>query len=181
MSKYDRWRGSGGAHGGYSETPTVPQAAKLDGLMADFKAWFSSMAGFGEYLRTFYSHYEEAFAAHVEEHSLLYTQLHQEFSRNLEQCIDQWLAARGISEDDFGDMMRLARSRGDEQSDSIIGVLLGMLDYHLWIRSIFALRQSSQTQTVTTPDGQTLLVSVPPGAVPGESFSVTYTRLASGA
>eukprot|EP00930_Biecheleria_cincta_P058771 TRINITY_DN4456_c0_g1_i1.p1 TRINITY_DN4456_c0_g1~~TRINITY_DN4456_c0_g1_i1.p1 ORF type:complete len:109 (+),score=26.07 TRINITY_DN4456_c0_g1_i1:142-468(+) len=83
-----------------------------------------------------------------EEHKLTYTQLHKEFSRSLEESIDRWLHSKGITEDAFGEMMQLARRRGDAQSDEIVGVLLGMLDYQLWIVSIFALKHSSQLDHV---------------------------------
>merc|ERR1712083_317538 len=137
--------GNAGAssHRGYAFGPSVAQAEKLDGLLIEFKDWFVAINGFGEYLKTFFTHYNVYFAEHTEEHSLLYTQLHKEFSHQLENSIDQWLVAKGILQEDFGDMLSMAQKRGDAQSDQIVGVLLGMLEYQLWIENIFKLSQTT--------------------------------------
>mmetsp|Transcript_19048 Transcript_19048/g.44784 ORF Transcript_19048/g.44784 Transcript_19048/m.44784 type:complete len:209 (-) Transcript_19048:129-755(-) len=208
MSKYSRFF-SGEQHGGYSAKATVAQSDKLNTLLPDFKRWFASINGFGDYLRTFFTHYQNYFDAYAEEHALIYTQVHKEFSANLEQSIDQWLHAKGLSEQDFGEMLQLAQERGDAKSDEIVAVLLGMLDYQLWIRSIFDLKRSGQVADllegqvpgqpqaltlsvavpegvsagqelqVTSPDGQLLQVAVPPGLCSGQVFSVSYLPLAT--
>uniref|UniRef100_A0A7S1S848 BART domain-containing protein n=1 Tax=Alexandrium catenella TaxID=2925 RepID=A0A7S1S848_ALECA len=187
MSKFERFGLSGG-HGGFPATATLPQGDRLNTLLPEFKAWFAAVNGFGEYLRNFFAHYQNYFDAYAEEHSLVYTQLHKEFSANLEQSIDQWLHIKGLSEDDFGEMMQLAKARGDGNSDQIVGTLLGMLDYQLWITSIFALKHDSlvaglisgsppvdvpQEQQPAEQQAQVLNVEVPEGVAAGQQLQVT--------
>ena len=38
----------------------------------------------------------------------------------------------------------VARSRKDKKADEIVGVLLGMMDYQLWIDNIFDLKRNSR-------------------------------------
>eukprot|EP00929_Paragymnodinium_shiwhaense_P021818 TRINITY_DN14121_c0_g1_i1.p1 TRINITY_DN14121_c0_g1~~TRINITY_DN14121_c0_g1_i1.p1 ORF type:complete len:184 (-),score=40.18 TRINITY_DN14121_c0_g1_i1:317-868(-) len=143
MSKYDRWgRASASAHGGFAPGPSVAQSAKLDALLPEFKAWFESVAGFGDYLKTFYEHYASYLDSYHDEHSLMYTQIHKEFVANLEQCIDQWLHSKGLSEDDFGEMLGIARARGDVSSSQIIDKIFSMVEYQQWFAQIFDLRRS---------------------------------------
>lgn len=144
MSKYARFNAQAPIDGwnGYTAGLTVAQGEKLDKFLIDFKQWFASVGGFGNYLRRFFTDYQAYFSEFAEEHSLVYTQLHKEFCQNLEDAVDAWLRLRGLSEDDFGDMLRQAERRGDSQSDEMLGVLLGLLDYQPWIHSIFALRHA---------------------------------------
>lgn len=180
MAKYDRFGlGTSATHGGYSAGPTVVQASRLDTIMPKFKEWFVSMDGFGEYLRNFYTTYGGYFDSHAEEHSLVYTQLHKEFSTKLDQSIVDWLHAEGLSEDDFGDMLRLARDRGDQKSNEIVAVLLGMLDYQLWIENIFRLKHNSQvsallvgSSTVAVESQQYFSVALPEGVAAGQELQV---------
>eukprot|EP00927_Polykrikos_kofoidii_P078013 TRINITY_DN74893_c0_g1_i1.p1 TRINITY_DN74893_c0_g1~~TRINITY_DN74893_c0_g1_i1.p1 ORF type:complete len:169 (-),score=24.68 TRINITY_DN74893_c0_g1_i1:132-638(-) len=162
MSKFDLWKGTGQFHAGYVEGVTVPQSAKLDALMQEFKDWFTSVSGFGEYLKGYYTHYAAYFDDYVEEHSLTYTHLHTEFSDSLSASIQQWLHSQGISEDDFGDMLCLARARGDDKSDEIVGTLLGMLDYTMWFQHIFKLRHDSRLAAAMATGGYAC--SAPPVA-----------------
>eukprot|EP00746_Dinoflagellata_sp_MGD_P007672 gnl/MRDRNA2_/MRDRNA2_115230_c0_seq1.p1 gnl/MRDRNA2_/MRDRNA2_115230_c0~~gnl/MRDRNA2_/MRDRNA2_115230_c0_seq1.p1 ORF type:complete len:223 (-),score=45.43 gnl/MRDRNA2_/MRDRNA2_115230_c0_seq1:80-748(-) len=155
MSKYDRWSSGGSAHGGFAAGPSVPQSIRLDGLLLDFKKWFASIDGFGMYLQEFYTQYDGYFDDTVEEHSHMYKTLHKEFSSNLEASIDTWLNTNGLSESDFGDMLNLARSRGDHKSDEIVGVLLGMMEYQLWIESIFTLKRTFRANLLAQPQAMT--------------------------
>jgi len=179
MSKFARFA-AGVNHGGYNAGPSVAFAAKLDAMMAEFKQWFVSLAGFGDYLRTFFAQYEAYFNEYASEHALAYTQLHKDFSAKLEGAIDQWLQAKGVTEDDFGEMLRLARQRGDAQSDEIIGVLLGLLDYELWIAHIFALKRSARlaAEIAAAPPQaqpqqlQVMTVAVPDGVTGGQQLQI---------
>jgi len=139
-----------------------------------------------------------------ETHALMYTQLHKEFSASLEAAINEWLAYKGLSEEHLEAMLAYAQQSGDKKTDEIIGVLLGMMDYEQWIANIFDLKRNSRLPLfadieddepmapqllavtcpdgvaagdqlqVATPDGQTLLVSVPEGIGPGMVFNVSY-------
>eukprot|EP00933_Yihiella_yeosuensis_P061944 TRINITY_DN64826_c0_g1_i1.p1 TRINITY_DN64826_c0_g1~~TRINITY_DN64826_c0_g1_i1.p1 ORF type:complete len:223 (-),score=46.79 TRINITY_DN64826_c0_g1_i1:124-792(-) len=190
MSKFARFVDSC-HHGGYVAGPTVVEGQKLDNLLPEFKSWFASIDGFGEYLRSYFEHYHDYFDEDVttkEEHRLVYSQLHKEFSTNLEQSIGEWLKQLGLSEDDFGVMMQLASKRGDLMSDEIVGVLLGMLDYQLWIMNIFALRRSRQLSEILPPppppppqmdeeiaqaqEERLLHVTVPEGVFAGQAVEV---------
>merc|ERR1719238_258376 len=88
----------------------------------DFRCWFAAKKGFGNDLAYFYSHL------------LIYTDLHKQFSANLELRIHEWIASRGLSEDQFEAILMQVEA---EQADEIVGVLLGMLDYERWIVAIF--------------------------------------------
>ncbi|CAE8638580.1 unnamed protein product, partial [Polarella glacialis] len=173
-------------HGGFASGPTVVQAEKYNTLLPDFKNWFEAIDGFGEYLRTFFEHYSGYFEVYSEEHALVYTQLHKEFSTSLELSIVQWIAQLGLTEDDFGLMLREAIRRGDDRSDEIVGVLAGMLDYQLWVVKIFALkraallRENPQDEKASpeevSPEAEEALflsVAVPEGMSPGQEVQVT--------
>ena len=41
-------------------------------------------------------------------------------------------------------MLTTARNRKDKKADEIVGVLLGMMDYQLWIDNIFDLKRNSR-------------------------------------
>eukprot|EP00429_Kryptoperidinium_foliaceum_P066352 CAMPEP_0176075408 /NCGR_PEP_ID=MMETSP0120_2-20121206/37690_1 /TAXON_ID=160619 /ORGANISM="Kryptoperidinium foliaceum, Strain CCMP 1326" /LENGTH=202 /DNA_ID=CAMNT_0017409113 /DNA_START=166 /DNA_END=774 /DNA_ORIENTATION=+ len=110
-------------------------------LLPGFKTWFSALAGFGDYLQSFFASYRGYFDCYAEEHALVYTQLHKEFSSKLEESIDTWLKLNNLGEEEFGEMLRQASLRNDGDGDMIIGTLLGLLDYEPWIGSIFALKQ----------------------------------------
>merc|ERR1712066_222158 len=112
------------------------------------------MNGFGDYLRKFFGEYEAYFNGYVEEHALMYTQLHRQFSENLQLYIDGWLHAKGLSEEDFGSALSAACSQSDDQSDEIIGILIGMLDYERWIGSIFDLKRDQRVKAVLLPSSQ---------------------------
>mmetsp|Transcript_111766 Transcript_111766/g.216543 ORF Transcript_111766/g.216543 Transcript_111766/m.216543 type:complete len:221 (-) Transcript_111766:122-784(-) len=183
MSKFERFMGHA-CHGGYSKAPSVPEADRLNLLLVEFKSWFASMDGFGAYLTGFFHAYQAYFDEYVNEHKLLYTQLHKEFSDNLETSIDSWLHANGLTEDDFGEMLQLARTRSDQKSDEIFGVLFAMLDYQSWITQISALKQSNYLADVLAalpteqtcphpPKPQMLTVEVPPGTAAGQELHVT--------
>jgi len=108
--------------------------------LAEFKGWFSSQDGFGEYLRHFFEYYGYFFRDYQEDHMFVYTKLHKEFSKNLEKAIDVWLATRGMTQEDLGAMLEHAQNLGDQQANEIVDMLIGMLEYHRWIKDIFALK-----------------------------------------
>eukprot|EP00440_Ansanella_granifera_P014258 gb/GFBE01015497.1/.p1 GENE.gb/GFBE01015497.1/~~gb/GFBE01015497.1/.p1 ORF type:complete len:185 (+),score=44.92 gb/GFBE01015497.1/:1-555(+) len=149
MSKYELF-GICTRHGGFAEGLTVVENDRLICLLPEFKQWFADIDGFGTYLRSYFEHYDSYFDLYAEEHALIYSKLHKEFSLSLEESIDQWLSSKGLTEDAFGDMMQQACRRGDHKSDEIVGVLLGMLDYQLWIANIFELKRSRQLGELLT-------------------------------
>mmetsp|Transcript_75642 Transcript_75642/g.210124 ORF Transcript_75642/g.210124 Transcript_75642/m.210124 type:complete len:212 (-) Transcript_75642:194-829(-) len=203
MNKYDRFGACASASRGHPIGPTVTDSNKQDALIEEFKSWFVAYDGFGPYLETFFQQHGAVFDEFSEEHLLVYTQLHIEFSDSLERAIADWRCSRGLADTDFGDMLSRASARGDMKSDEVIGVLLGMLDYELWIKHIFALKAHHRLIAATlaaepqaelsymslvvpegvtpgqqleavAPDGQRLFVSVPEGVAPGEAFSAAY-------
>mmetsp|Transcript_151796 Transcript_151796/g.487087 ORF Transcript_151796/g.487087 Transcript_151796/m.487087 type:complete len:173 (+) Transcript_151796:268-786(+) len=122
------------------------------------------------------------FDCYSEEHALVYTQLHREFSSQLEQAIDGWLKTHDLCEDDLGSMLEQARLRGDGEGDAAVGALLGMLDYQPWIGNIFVLKRlsdeafaaaaASSPGTEATPP-LSLRVAVPEGVQPGQEVQVS--------
>merc|ERR1719217_2066643 len=112
-----------------------------------------------------------------EEHSLVYTKIHKEFVANLEQCIDQWLYAKGLSEEDFGVMLGFARQKGDAASDEIVDTILGMVDYRPWITKIFDMRRRLIDLQATLCSGYDA-AAVPPVAAPCDEEQQDFSGVA---
>eukprot|EP00931_Biecheleriopsis_adriatica_P115496 TRINITY_DN91287_c0_g1_i1.p1 TRINITY_DN91287_c0_g1~~TRINITY_DN91287_c0_g1_i1.p1 ORF type:complete len:178 (-),score=49.59 TRINITY_DN91287_c0_g1_i1:10-543(-) len=145
MSKYARFCGSSAAlSGGFAASLTVAENDRLTTLLPSFKQWFADVEGFGGHLRSYFDQHADYFDLYAEEHALVYTELHDEFRRSLEESVDSWLRSQGLTEEAFGEMMQQALYRGDHESDEIVAVLLGMIDYQLWIASIFDLKRNAQ-------------------------------------
>lgn len=193
MSRYARFKP---VHGGFVDGVTVPQSERYNALLPGFKAWFSALNGFGDYLRSFFGSYGGYFDCYSEEHALVYTNLHKEFTGHLEEAIDSWLKVHDLGEEDFGEMLRQASLRGDAEGDFVVGTLLGLLDYEPWIGSIFALKRMALTGEGLPPDEHTVMaapaapppdddpgagaaepatmtVLVPEGVAPGQQVQVT--------
>lgn len=142
MGKYERFSALDPGPGrGYTAGLSLHEAARLDGLMSDFKAWFTSVRGFRPELLRFFADHATEFSEDTEEHSHAYFLLHSEFLARVEKTTQTWLQAKGLHEDDFGVMLAQGQRYGDSEMDSLTGVLLGLLDYPLWIEHIFALRR----------------------------------------
>ena len=47
----------------------------------------------------------------------------------------------------------IARNRKDKKADEIVGVLLGMMDYQLWIDNIFDLKRNSRLVPLSADPG----------------------------
>lgn len=141
MGKFERFSSLDPGRG-YSAGPSIQEAARLDGLMGEFKIWFTSMRGFGPELERFFAKHEAEFnSENVEEHSHAYFLLYSDFVALVEKTMQNWLQAKGLHEDDFGVMLAQGQRYGDSEMDALTGVLLGLLDYPLWIEHIFALRR----------------------------------------
>lgn len=119
-------------------------------LLEDFKTWFASHDGFGNYLLTFYQHYDQYVNVYEETHALVYTEMHREFSTELERALHSWLETRGMSEEHLEAMLRAAQA--DAHTDVIVDVLIGMMDYQEWIQAIFALKKSARIAELFADD-----------------------------
>lgn len=142
MGKYERFSALDPGPGrGYTAGPSLHEAARLDGLMGDFKAWFTSVRGFRPELLRFFADHATEFSEDTEEHSHAYFLLYSEFLARVEKTTQTWLQAKGLHEDDFALMLAQGQRYGESENDAVTGVLLGLLDYPLWIENIFALRR----------------------------------------
>jgi hypothetical protein len=110
-------------------------------LWDEFRCWFAAKKGFGTDLTYFYTQYRGYFNEYDESHQLIYTELHKQFSANLEIRIHEWLSTKGLGEEHFETMLKEVEA---EQADEIVGVLLGLLDYERWIVAIFSLLKSER-------------------------------------
>jgi hypothetical protein len=108
----------------------------------EFRCWFAAKKGFGADLTYFYTQYRGYFNEYDASHLLIYTDLHKQFSANLEMRIHEWLASKGMTEAHFEEMLQEVAA--DPAADEILNVLLGMLDYERWIRAIFDLLKSER-------------------------------------
>lgn len=162
----------------------------IDPQMEEFKSWFVASDGFGPYIQSFFEQYEQYFNEYEETHALVYTEIHKEFSTNLEVAVDGWREAHGVTEERFLEMLETAQKRRDRKTDEIVGVLLGMMDYQEWISNIFFLKKSAllvplfadcwdepmaPSEEPFVPDAapQLLQVALPDGVASGQSLQVT--------
>lgn len=109
--------------------------------LTEFKAWFTDVDGFGSYLQHFLAHYGHFFREHEETHAFIYTKLHKEFSKNLENAVDAWLSSKGLTQDHLDKMLQYAKTHGDAKVQGIVDALLSMLEYTTWIAYILNLKQ----------------------------------------
>eukprot|EP00929_Paragymnodinium_shiwhaense_P069947 TRINITY_DN35357_c0_g1_i1.p1 TRINITY_DN35357_c0_g1~~TRINITY_DN35357_c0_g1_i1.p1 ORF type:complete len:240 (-),score=58.06 TRINITY_DN35357_c0_g1_i1:213-932(-) len=114
--------------------------ASWEEYLLEFKAWYVSVDGFGQYLQYFLGHYGDFFREAQETHAFVYTKLHKEFSSNLESAVNAWLASKGLSEEHLTSILECGQ--GNAETDGIVTALLAMMEYHTWIQYIFALKKN---------------------------------------
>mmetsp|Transcript_6425 Transcript_6425/g.13173 ORF Transcript_6425/g.13173 Transcript_6425/m.13173 type:complete len:270 (+) Transcript_6425:61-870(+) len=118
--------------------------ASWEPFLEEFKAWYTAVDGFGEYLKHFLAHYGHFFREHQETHAFVYTKLHREFSWNLEAAVNAWLASKGLTEEHLAAMLEYAQSQGDQHTHGIVDAMLTMMEYQSWIKYILDLKQNPQ-------------------------------------
>mmetsp|Transcript_41502 Transcript_41502/g.117537 ORF Transcript_41502/g.117537 Transcript_41502/m.117537 type:complete len:271 (-) Transcript_41502:376-1188(-) len=111
-------------------------------MLAEFKAWYTSVDGFGDYLRHFLAQYGPFFREDQETHCFVYTKLHQEFARNLEAAVSAWQDSKGMTEEHFESMLRHAKILEDKDTLDIADMLVHLLEYPTWVAYMIGLKKN---------------------------------------
>ncbi|CAJ1351809.1 unnamed protein product [Effrenium voratum] len=121
--------------------------SRLRYLAEKLQVWLMSDEGFGSYLDDFFRKNGAYFDDYQEEHALHYTELHKEFSAQLESEIHGWLSDEGLREESLETILQAGREQALEDSEEaqddadMVDLLLEALDYQKWIQHVFRLKK----------------------------------------